>query len=171
MLIQQLERQVGELNRSVQSLTNEKKSHETIIFQLQQDLKSVQDKKQLAEEERNRAQGDTARLRDQVSYIISYRTLMDRAQNGQRSDEIPYNQKIWRGIKIWQFGSLYYNRQIKIRQNFLLAYNMCMAIPYRTTKFKSANILKIAILGSTTKFNSRQYFRLYGIHGGRRIDV
>ena len=67
LLTQQLEHQVGELNRSVLSLTNEKKSHETIIFQLQQDLKSVQDKKQLAEEERNRAQGDTARLRDQVS--------------------------------------------------------------------------------------------------------
>ena len=37
-----------------------------------------------------------------------------------------------------------------------------MVILYRTTKFKSANILVIAILGSTTKFNSRQYFRLYG---------
>lgn len=68
MLTQHLEHQVGELNRNVQSLTNEKKSHETIIFQLQQDLKSVQDKKQLAEEERNRAQGDMARLRDQVRY-------------------------------------------------------------------------------------------------------
>ena len=30
-------------------------------------------------------------------------------------------------------------------------------------KFKSANILAIEILGSTAKFNSRQYFRLYGI--------
>ena len=38
-----------------------------------------------------------------------------------------------------------------------------MAIPYRTGKFKSANILVIAILGSTAKFNSHQYFRLYGI--------
>ena len=91
MLTQHLERQVGELNRNVQSLTNEKKSHETIMFQLQQDLKSVQDKKQLAEEERNRAQEDMARLRDQVSYIIGYRTLMDRGQIGQRSDEI-YNR-------------------------------------------------------------------------------
>ena len=43
--------------------------------------------------------------------------------------------------------------------NFLLIY--CMARPYRTAKFKSVNILSIAILGSTTKFNSRQYFRLY----------
>ena len=56
------------MNRTVQILTNEKKSHETIIFQLQQDLKSVQDKKQLAEEEKGRAQGDAARLRDQVRY-------------------------------------------------------------------------------------------------------
>lgn len=68
LLTQHLERQVGELNRTVQILTNEKKSHETIIFQLQQDLKSVQDKKQLAEEEKGRAQGDAARLRDQVRY-------------------------------------------------------------------------------------------------------
>ena len=69
---------------------------------------------------------------------------------------IPYSRKIWR------FGSLYYNHQIKIRQNFLLAY-IRMAIPYQTAKFKSANILAIAILGSTAKFNSRQYFRLYSI--------
>ena len=64
-----------------------------------------------------------------------------------------------------KFGGLavyYYNRQIKIRQNFLLAY-ICMAIPYRTAKFKSANILSIAILGSTAKFNARQYFWLYGM--------
>ena len=38
-----------------------------------------------------------------------------------------------------------------------------MAIPYGTAKFKSANILAIAILGSTAKFNSCQYFWLYGI--------
>ena len=42
-----------------------------------------------------------------------------------------------------------------------------MAIPYRTTKLKSANIL---IFGLTAKFNSHQYFWLYGIiyilHGG-----
>ncbi|MCG8623694.1 MAG: hypothetical protein MJE68_17085, partial [Proteobacteria bacterium] len=63
---------------------------------------------------------------------------------------------------IWWFGGLYYNSQIKIRQNFLLAY-IRMAIPYQTAKFKSANILLIAIWSSTTKFNARQYFRLYGI--------
>ena len=37
-----------------------------------------------------------------------------------------------------------------------------MAILYRTAKFKSANILVTAIWGSTAKFNSRQYFQLYG---------
>ena len=56
----------------------------------------------------------------------------------------------------------YYNRQIKIRQNFPLSYNIIrMAIPYQTAKFKSANILAIAILGPTAKFNYRQYFLLY----------
>ena len=39
-----------------------------------------------------------------------------------------------------------------------------MAIPYRTAIFKSANVLAIAILGSTAKFNSHQYFQLYGIN-------
>ena len=41
-----------------------------------------------------------------------------------------------------------------------------MAIPYRTSIFKSANILIIAVIwGSTAKFNARQYFWLYGIYG------
>ena len=38
-----------------------------------------------------------------------------------------------------------------------------MAIPYQSAKFKSANILIIAIWGSTAKFNSRQYFQLYSV--------
>ena len=53
------------------------------------------------------------------------------------------------------------NHQIKICQYFLLAY-IHMAIPYRTAKFKSANNFTMAILGPTAKFNSRQYFQLYG---------
>ena len=73
---------------------------------------------------------------------------------------LPYSRKIWQGIK---FGSLAVNRQIKIHQNFLLAY-IHAAIPYRTTKFKSASIFAIMILGSTTKFNSCQYFQLYSIY-------
>ena len=44
-----------------------------------------------------------------------------------------------------------------------------MAIPYRTTKFKAANILAIAILGSTAKFNPRQYFRLYGMQSWENV--
>ena len=39
-----------------------------------------------------------------------------------------------------------------------------MAIPYRIAKFKSANIFTMAIYGPTAKFNSRQYFWLYGIY-------
>ena len=69
---------------------------------------------------------------------------------------VPYSRKIW------QFGGLYYNHQIKIHQNFLLTY-IRMAIPYRTAKFKSVNILAIVIWGSTAKFNSHQYFWLYGM--------
>ena len=38
-----------------------------------------------------------------------------------------------------------------------------MAIPYRTAKFESANTFAMAIWDPTAKFNSRQYFRLYGM--------
>ena len=54
------------------------------------------------------------------------------------------------------------NRQIKIRQKFLLAY-ICMAIPYQTAKFKSTDTFAMAIWDPTAKFNSRQYFQLYGM--------
>ena len=37
-----------------------------------------------------------------------------------------------------------------------------MAIPYQTAKFKSANRFKMAIWDPTAKFNSHQYFQLYG---------
>ena len=57
------------------------------------------------------------------------------------------------------------NCQIKSRQYFMLAYNIIrMAILYWITKFKSANIFAMVIWGSTAKFNSHQYFQLYGIH-------
>ena len=42
---------------------------------------------------------------------------------------IPYSRKIWQGIKFGSLAVYLNNRQIKIRQNFLLAY-MHMAIPY-----------------------------------------
>ena len=35
---------------------------------------------------------------------------------------IPYSQKIWRGIKFGGLAVCLCNRQIKIRQNFLLVY-------------------------------------------------
>ena len=38
-----------------------------------------------------------------------------------------------------------------------------MAIPYRTAKYKSANIFVMSIWGLTAKFNFRHYFRLYTI--------
>ena len=38
-----------------------------------------------------------------------------------------------------------------------------MAIPYRSAKFKSANTFAMAVWDPTTKFNSRQYFRLYSM--------
>ena len=46
-----------------------------------------------------------------------------------------------------------------------------MAILYQTAKFKSANILAIVILGSTAKFNSRQYFRLYDNNNCEHIEI
>ena len=54
-------------------------------------------------------------------------------------EEIPYSRKIWRGIKFGGLAVCLCNRQIKIRQNFLLVY-IRMAIPYRTAKLKFANI-------------------------------
>ena len=54
---------------------------------------------------------------------------------------LPYSRKYWRGIK---FGALVCDRQIKIRQHFILAY-IRVAIPYRTAKFKFANISTMAI--------------------------
>ena len=71
-----------------------------------------------------------------------------------------YSRKIWRG------GLVVYlcNCQIKMHQYFLLAYIIHMLIPYRTTKFKYTNSFTMVILGPTAKFNSRQYFQLYGMY-------
>ena len=75
---------------------------------------------------------------------------------------IPYSRKIWRRIKFGGLAVYLNNRQIKIRQNFLLAY-IRVAIPYRTAKLNSTNTFAMAIWDPTAKFNSRQYFQLYGI--------
>ena len=77
------------------------------------------------------------------------------------ASKLLYSQKIWRGIKFGGLAVCMSNCQIKIRQNFLLAY-IHMAIPYRTAKFKSANTFAMAIWDPTAKFSSRQYFWLYG---------
>ena len=69
---------------------------------------------------------------------------------------LPYRRKIWRGINlIWRFGSMPFNRQIKIHKIF----SACMYVwQYHTIPPNNV------IWGKTTKFNDRQYFRLYGIH-------
>ena len=76
---------------------------------------------------------------------------------------IPYGRKIWWGIKSGSLAVYITTAKLKSAKISYL-HIIRMAIPYRTAKFQSANILVIAIWGSTTKFNSRQYFRLYGIH-------
>ena len=92
-----------------------------------------------------------------------------------------YSRKFWRGIK---FGGLaVYNiiiitiAKLKFAKISYWHNNadgsdrrLLSSIPYLTTKFKSANILSIAILGSTAKFNSCQYFRLYGTLRGQLIQ-
>ena len=94
---------------------------------------------------------------------------------------IPYSWKIWRGIKFGglavclataklKFANISYLHQeysIIIEPTFSIIYSCLhiirVAIPYRTAKFKSANIFAMAIRSPTAKFNSRQYFRVYGI--------
>ena len=46
-----------------------------------------------------------------------------------------------------------------------------MVIPYQTVKFKSVNIFTMAIYGPTAKFNSCQYFQLYGIKSVLNHDL
>ena len=75
---------------------------------------------------------------------------------------IPYSWKIWRGIKLGSLAVYITTAKLKSAKMSYLHIIIRMAIPYRTAKFKFANILATAILGSITKFNSRQYFRLYG---------
>ena len=59
-------------------------------------------------------------------------------------NKFPYSQKIWREIKFGGLVVYITSAKLKIRQNFLLTY-IRAAIPYRTAKFKSTNILAIAI--------------------------
>ena len=57
---------------------------------------------------------------------------------------LPHSRKFWRGIKFGDLAVCLCNCQIKIRQYFLLGY-IRMVIPYRTAKFKSANIFAMVI--------------------------
>ena len=61
--------------------------------------------------------------------------------------------KFWQGIK---FGGLAV--YLSNRQFFLLTYNIRMAIPYLTAKFKSTYTFGMVIWDPTAKLNSRQYF-------------
>ena len=63
-----------------------------------------------------------------------------------------------------KFGGLaVYSTTTKLKSAKISYSHIGMAISYQTAKFKSDNILKIiVILGPIAKFNSRQYFRLYG---------
>ena len=76
---------------------------------------------------------------------------------------IPYSCKIWWRIRFGSLADCLSNRQIKIRQNFLLTYNIHMAILCWTTKFKSTNKFEMAIRDPTAKFNSCRHFWLYSI--------
>ena len=75
-------------------------------------------------------------------------------------ERLPYSRKIWRSIIIITTAKF---KIAKISYSHIYYYTNIMVIPCRTAKFKSANILAIAILGSTSKFNYHQYFWLYGI--------
>ena len=78
--------------------------------------------------------------------------------------------KFWRGIKFGGLAVHAYKYQIKVRQYFLHAY-IRMVIPYRTTKFNSANIFAQADSRQSAKFNFHQIFRLYGIHVEHTVYV
>ena len=83
-------------------------------------------------------------------------TLADLGNN------VPYSRKYWRGIKFGSLAVYMYITTAKLKPA-KISYShiiiICMAIPYGITKFKSANILAIVILGSTAKFNSHQYIQ------------
>ena len=79
-----------------------------------------------------------------------------------RKSVIPYSREIWRGIKFGGLAVCLATAKLKSTDISYL-HIIHMAIPYRTAKFKSANIFAMGIWGPTAKFNSCQYSRLYGI--------
>ena len=74
---------------------------------------------------------------------------------------ILYSRKIWWGIKFGNLTVYITTAKLKSAKIFYLHIYVWRSRT-QTAKFKSANILAMAILGSTTKLNSRQYFWLCG---------
>ena len=66
-----------------------------------------------------------------------------------------FNLAVWR--------SIFTTAKLKSANITCLNIIICMVIPYWTAKLKSTNIFTMVIWGPTAKFNSCQYFRLYGM--------
>ena len=66
---------------------------------------------------------------------------------------ILYSWKIWQEIKFGSLAVYITNAKLRSAKISYSHIHVHMAIPYRTAKFKSANIFAIAILDSTAKFN------------------
>ena len=73
--------------------------------------------------------------------------------------------KFGRELKLAVWWSTFATAKLKSTDiSYLHIYNTVhMAIPYQAAKFKSTNMYAMAIWSPTTKFNSRQYFRLHGM--------
>ena len=84
---------------------------------------------------------------------------------------IPYSWKIWRGNKFGGLAVYITTAKLKFVKISYSHIILCMAILYQTAKFKSTNILGIAILGSIAKFNSYQYFQLFVIIIVQKMSV
>ena len=65
---------------------------------------------------------------------------------------VPYSLKIWWGIQFGGLAVCLATTKLNLPIFFYL-HIICMVIPYRTTKFKSANIFTMAILSPTAKLN------------------
>ena len=82
---------------------------------------------------------------------------------GCEATHIPYSRKIWWGIK---FGGLAVYITIAKLKSAKISYSHIILYVWRSRtepqNLNPSNILAIAILDLTAKFNSRQYFQLYG---------
>ena len=97
--------------------------------------------------------------------------LINRYLDYETKSIIPYSRKIWWGIKFGDLAVYVITVKLKfakISYSHICVWRSCTEPPNLNPLY---NILAIAILGSTAKFNSRQYFRLYGIIEGRRESI